>query len=36
MAKIEVTKFVGSSQDNFLVFSNANYEKPDVTFYFKH
>ena len=36
MAKIEVTKFVGSSQDNFLVFSNANYEKPYVTFYFKH
>ena len=36
MAKIEVTKFVGSSQDNFLVFSNSNYEKPYVTFYFNN
>lgn len=35
MAKIEVNKFLASSKDNFLVFSNANYEKPYVTFYFK-
>ena len=35
MAKIEVNKFLASSKDNFLVFSNSNYEKPYVTFYFK-
>lgn len=35
MAKIEVNRFLASSKDNFLVFSNDNYEKPYVTFYFK-
>ena len=35
MAKIEVKSILGSSQDNFLVFSNENYERPYVTFYFK-
>lgn len=30
MAKIEVNTFLGSSMDNFLVFSNDNYEKPMV------
>lgn len=34
MAKIEVNKYLGSSQDNFLVFSNENYARPYVTFYF--
>ena len=34
MAKIEVNKYLGSSQDNFLVFSNSDYERPYVTFYF--
>ena len=34
MAKIEVNKYLGSSQDNFLVFSNNDYERPYVTFYF--
>ena len=34
MAKIEVNKFLASSQDNFLVFANDNYAKPMVTFYF--
>ena len=32
MAKIEVNKYLGSSQDNFLVFSNENFAKPYVTF----
>lgn len=32
MAKIEVNKYLGSSQNNFLVFSNSNYERPYVTF----
>lgn len=36
MAKIEVNKFLASSKDNFLVFSNSNYEKPYVTFYFRN
>lgn len=36
MAKIEVNTFLASSKDNFLVFSNNNYEKPYVTFYFKN
>ena len=35
MAKIEVDTLLASSKDNFLVFSNSNYEKPYVTFYFK-
>lgn len=34
MAKIEVNSILGSSQDNFLVFSNDNFERPYVTFYF--
>ena len=34
MAKIEVNKYLGSSQDNFIVFSNENYARPLVTFYF--
>ena len=34
MAKIECNKYLGSSQDNFLVFSNSDYERPYVTFYF--
>ena len=32
MAKIETQKYLGSSQDNFLVFSNDEYERPYVTF----
>lgn len=32
MAKIEINKYLGSSQDNFLVFSNENFAKPYVTF----
>lgn len=36
MAKIEVNRFLASSKDNFLVFSNNNYEKPYVTFYFRN
>lgn len=35
MAKIEVNKFLASSKDNFLVFSNDGYQKPMVTFYFR-
>ena len=34
MAKFEVNKYLGSSQDNFIVFSNENYSRPTVTFYF--
>ena len=34
MAKFEVNKYLGSSQDNFIVFSNENYSRPYVTFYF--
>lgn len=34
MAKVEVNSILGSSQDNFLVFSNDNYERPYVTFTF--
>lgn len=36
MAKIEVSSFLASSRDNFLVFSNSNYEKPYVTFSFSN
>lgn len=36
MAKIETNSILGSSQDNFIVFSNTNYEKPMVTFYFEN
>ena len=32
MAKIEVNKYLGSSQDNFIVFSNENYARPYVVF----
>lgn len=34
MAKIETDRILGSSKDNFLVFSNPNPERPFVTFYF--
>lgn len=36
MAKVELNKYLGSSQDNFLVFSNENYARPYVTFYFNN
>lgn len=35
MAKQEVNTYLGSSQNNFLVFDNDNFEKPFVTFYFR-
>lgn len=34
MAYIETGQILGSSKDNFLVFSNPNPERPFVTFYF--
>lgn len=34
MAKIEPNTILGSSQDNFIVFGNTNYDKPMATFYF--
>lgn len=36
MAKIETKPILGSSQDNFLVFSNTNYDKPLVWFNFRN
>ena len=35
MAKFEVNSFLGSSQDNFLVFATNGYDRPFVTFYVK-
>lgn len=36
MARLEPKSILGSSQDNFIVFSNTNYEKPMVTFNFRN
>ena len=36
MAKFEVNSFLGSSQDNFLVFATNDYDRPFVTFYVKN
>lgn len=34
MAKFEIGKILGSSQNNFLIFHNNDYKRPTVTFYF--
>lgn len=36
MAKLEPKSILGSSQNNFIVFSNTNYEKPMVSFNFRN